>query len=126
MSGARHTVNRPYERRHPDARPLAAHGPAGSRWWAGPWAGTLVAPAVVVSSADNAFAGRTFLLTGGTVLAYALILPSRFPGRTPARRHRRTGLVVSGCALALCFPALVSTLGCALFLVALLTGQVGG
>ncbi|MFF5894512.1 hypothetical protein ACFY8O_01170 [Streptomyces argenteolus] len=79
--------------------PLAAHGPAGSRWWASPLAGTLAAPApaVVVSSADNAFAGRTFLLTGGTVLAYALILPSRFPG---GHRPGATGGPDSSCPAA--------------------------
>ncbi|MET9591635.1 hypothetical protein ABZY45_11740 [Streptomyces sp. NPDC006516] len=107
---------------------LAPRALSGSRWWAVPLTGTLAAPAltVIVSSAENAFAGRTFLLTGGMVLAYALILPSWFLGRTPDRRHRRTGLVVSGCAIAFSFPALISTLGWTVFLVALLTGQVDG
>ena len=107
------------------AVPLAPRALSGSRWWAVPLTGTLAAPAltVIVSSAENAFADRTFLLTGGLVLAYALILPSWFPGRTPARR---TGLVVSGCAIAFSFPALISMLGWTVFVVALLTGHVDG
>ncbi|MFC8593281.1 hypothetical protein [Streptomyces atroolivaceus] len=107
---------------------VSARAEADPRWWVAPLAGTLSAPlpAIVASGAENAFAERPFLLTGGLVLAYALILPSWFLARTPARRRRRKELAVAGCVAAAAFPALISTLGWTAFLVLLFTGHVDG
>ncbi|MFE6185315.1 hypothetical protein ACFQ6U_12920 [Streptomyces sp. NPDC056465] len=104
--------------------PLAARPEPEPRGWAAPLTGTVAAPALsaAVSSAENAFADRTFLLAGGLLLSYALILPSWFP----ARRQRRNGLVLSGCAVAALSLAMISTLGWAVSLVALLTGHIDG
>jgi hypothetical protein len=108
--------------------PLAVCTESQPRWWVAPLTGTLVAPALAftVSRVENTFADRPFLLTGSMVLAYALILPSWFAGRTPARGRRRNCLVVSGCAIAAYFPALISALGWTLFVVMLFSGQVDG
>ncbi|MFE3515819.1 hypothetical protein [Streptomyces sp. NPDC059166] len=98
------------------------------RWWAAPLLGTLLAPlvAAAVSGTDNTFADRTFLMAGGVVLAYAVILPSWFLSRAPALGRRRIHLAAVGCALAAMFPAMISTLGWMVFLVALFTGHVDG
>ncbi|MDF6018653.1 hypothetical protein [Streptomyces sp. JH34] len=108
--------------------PLTAPTEPEPRWWAAPLTGTVLAPvlAVAVSSVENTFADRTFLLTGGLLLAYALVLPSWFLARTPARRRRRNGLVLSGCVIAAWFPVLISTTGWTLFLVMLFTGHIDG
>ncbi|MFD5870130.1 hypothetical protein [Streptomyces sp. NPDC060322] len=114
-----------------DARtpfPLAVRPEPERRWWAAPLTGTVLAPvlAAAVSSVENTFADTRFLLAGSLLLSYALILPSWFLARTPARRQRRVGLVLSGCAIAAWFPVLISTTGWVVFLIALFTGQVDG
>ncbi|MFC8225697.1 hypothetical protein [Streptomyces sp. NPDC057287] len=107
---------------------LAARPETEARWWAAPLTGTVLAPALTaaVSSAENTFADRTFLAAAGLLISYALILPSWFLARTPARRQRRNGLVIAGCAIAAWFPALISTAGWAVFLIALFTGRIDG
>ncbi|MFD6281941.1 hypothetical protein ACFWFI_41245 [Streptomyces sp. NPDC060209] len=108
--------------------PLSAPTEPEPRWWAAPLTGTVLAPAlaVAVSSMENAFADRAFLLTGGLLISYALVLPSWFLARTHARSRRRNGLVLAGCMAAAFFPAVVSTLGWTLFLVMLFTGHIDG
>ncbi|WP_069170530.1 hypothetical protein [Streptomyces griseus] len=113
---------------HPVAAGPAARPEPDPGWWVLPLTGTVLAPvlAVVVSGADHLFAGRAFLLTGGLVLAYALILPSWFLARTADRRRRRGDLVLAGCACAAGLPSLLTALGWAVFLVMLCTGGVNG
>ncbi|MFH9619371.1 hypothetical protein ACH4MM_37510 [Streptomyces pratensis] len=108
--------------------PLTPRQDPEPRWWAVPLTGTVLAPALAsaVSSVENTFADRAFLLTGGVLLSYLLVLPSWFLARTPALRRRRNGLVLSGCMTAALFPAVVSTVGWTLFLVMLFTGHVDG
>ncbi|MFI8002648.1 hypothetical protein [Streptomyces sp. NPDC086010] len=108
--------------------PTTAPAETDPRWWAAPLAATLLAPAlaVTVSAPDNLFAERGFLLAVGLGAAFALILPSWFLARTPARGRRRKDLAVAGCAVAAGFPSLVTALGWTVFLVALFTGHVDG
>lgn len=103
--------------------PLAVRPEHEPRWWAAPLTGTVLAPALTaaVSTVENTFADRAFLLTWGLLLSYALVLPSWFLARTPARRQRRNALVLSGCVIAAWFPVLVSTTGWTLFLAMLFT-----
>ncbi|MEU1482479.1 hypothetical protein [Streptomyces sp. NPDC005752] len=108
--------------------PLAAQHEPERHWWVAPLTGTVLAPALAaaVSSAENTFADRAFLFTGGLLLSYALILPSWFLARAPALGRRRNGLVLGGCMTAAFFPAVVSMAGWTLFLVMLFTGHIDG
>ncbi|MEU1125877.1 hypothetical protein ABZ371_20495 [Streptomyces sp. NPDC005899] len=106
----------------------AARPEPDPRWWALPLAGTVLAPglAFAASRPDHLFAGRPFLLCGGLLLAYAVVLPSWFLPRTTAGRRRRGDLVLAGCACAAGLPSLLTALGWTVFLVMLFTGHVDG
>ncbi|MFF7181918.1 hypothetical protein [Streptomyces sp. NPDC008121] len=98
---------------------------ADPRWWVAPLCATVAAPplAALAAAEDNLFAPGPFLFGGSLVAALALILPAWFLARTRGRRRSRIGLSVSGAALALAFPVLLTVVGWAVLVVLLLTGN---